>query len=72
MRRHIETDPNLLEKKIKYVMTKNPVTIIKDHLAAEALRILRERKIDEVVVVDDKKHLAGLLDIQDLLKAGLV
>jgi len=72
LRRHIESKPNLINAKVKEVMTKNPVTIKKDKLAAEAFDILRSRKIDEIPVVDDKKRPVGLLDVQDLLKAGLV
>jgi arabinose-5-phosphate isomerase len=41
-------------------------------LAVEAARILQEKKIDELPVVDKNKRPVGLLDIQDLLKAGLV
>ncbi|MCM8798377.1 MAG: KpsF/GutQ family sugar-phosphate isomerase, partial [Candidatus Omnitrophica bacterium] len=44
LRRHIETDPNLLERKVKEVMTKSPKTIKKGKLAEEALKILREYK----------------------------
>ena len=72
LRRRLESDSNLLNRSVKEVMTKNPITISKDKLAAEALRILQERRIDELPVVDQKKRLVGLLDVQDLLKAGLV
>jgi len=72
LRRHIENDANLLNRQAKEVMTTNPVTIEKDRLATEALKILREKRIDELPVVDGNKRLVGLLDIQDLLKAGLV
>lgn len=72
LRRHLEVDANLSEKKVKDVMTKRPTVVTKDTLAAEALRILQERKIDEVPVVDKKGKPIGLLDVQDLLKAGLV
>lgn len=72
LRRHIETDPNLPKRKIKEVMTRNPLAIVKDKLAAEAMQVLREKKIDEVPVVDKTKKPVGLLDVQDLLKAGLV
>ncbi|MFH1791398.1 MAG: CBS domain-containing protein [Candidatus Omnitrophota bacterium] len=53
-------------------MTKNPVTIRKGKLAAEAFQILRSKKIDEIPVVDDRSRPIGLVDVQDLLKAGLV
>lgn len=72
LRRHIESEPNLIEKKVKDVMTKNPTVIKKDALAAEAFDLLRSKKIDEIPVVDDKKRPIGLVDVQDLLKAGLV
>lgn len=72
LRRHLETDPGLINRKVKEVMTKNPTSITKDSLAAEAFDILRSKKIDELPVVDHKSRPIGLLDVQDLLKAGLV
>jgi len=72
LRRHIETDRRLIDRSVKEVMTKNPTTIKKERLAAEAFDILRSKKIDEIPVVDEKRRPVGLLDVQDLLKAGLV
>ena len=70
LRRHIDSTPNLAQRRVREVMTRNPKTIRSDRLAAEALRILREHKIDELVVVDGGRIPIGLLDVQDLLKAG--
>jgi arabinose-5-phosphate isomerase len=72
LRRHLKADENLPKRKIKEVMTKNPTTVNKEMLAAEAMRILQEKKIDEVPVVDKQKRPIGLLDVQDLLRAGLI
>lgn len=72
LRRHLGVDPALPVRRAREVMTKNPITLSKDMLAADAFRILREKKIDEIPVVDDKKRPIGLIDVQDLLKAGLV
>ena len=72
LRRHLEQDTQLVLKKVKDVMTKNPITISKERLASEALRILKEKHIDELPVVDNKNRPIGMLDVQDLLKAGLV
>ena len=72
LRRHLETDANLPRRKIKDVMTKNPTVVRREMLAAEALRILQEKKIDEVPVVDKIMRPVGLLDVQDILRAGLV
>ncbi|MDD5107956.1 MAG: KpsF/GutQ family sugar-phosphate isomerase [Candidatus Omnitrophica bacterium] len=72
LRRHLESDQNLPNRQIRDVMTKNPTVVKKDMLAAEAMRILQAKKIDEVPVVDKFMRPLGLLDVQDLLKAGLV
>ena len=72
LRRHLEADSNLAERRVKEVMTKNPVSIQPQKLAVEALRILEEKKIDELPVVDKNGRPAGMLDVQDVLRAGLV
>ncbi len=72
LRRHLKTDRQLLTCPVKDVMTKRPTTIAAERLASEALRILKEKHIDELPVVDAKGRPTGLLDVQDLLKAGLV
>ena len=72
LRRHLGIDPALTRRKVKDVMTKSPTAVNPGMLAQEALRILREKKIDELPVVDKKYKPVGLLDVQDLLKAGIV
>ncbi|MBC8473371.1 MAG: KpsF/GutQ family sugar-phosphate isomerase, partial [Candidatus Omnitrophica bacterium] len=72
LRRHLEEGLDLSKQKVKDVMTKKPRALKKGRLAAEALRILREYKIDEIPIVDEKGRAIGLVDVQDLLKAGLV
>jgi arabinose-5-phosphate isomerase len=72
LRRHLEKDPNLTLRQVKDAMTKSPIAVTPQMLAVEAARVLQEKKIDEVPVVDKNKRPVGLLDIQDLLKAGLI
>ncbi|OIO39418.1 MAG: hypothetical protein AUJ71_00645 [Candidatus Omnitrophica bacterium CG1_02_49_16] len=72
LRRHLEDGEQILESKVRDVMTKNPVTILADRLAVEGSDILRSKKIDELPVVDKRHRPVGLLDVQDLLKAGIV
>jgi arabinose-5-phosphate isomerase len=72
LRRHLKEDPSLLSKPVGSFMTKKPTAIVKNKLAAEAFDILKTKKIDELPVVDQKGKLIGLVDVQDLLKAGLV
>jgi arabinose-5-phosphate isomerase len=72
LRRHMDSSINIATRKVKEVMTKDPITIKKERLAAEAFQIMRSKRIDEIPVVDSKNRPIGLLDVQDLLKAGLV
>lgn len=71
-RRSMARDPKLISARVGEVMTRNPVTIPPDRLATEALKILRERKIDEIPVVNGKGEPVGMLDVQDLLDVGSV
>jgi arabinose-5-phosphate isomerase len=70
LRRHLDVTPDLPRLPVKRVMTRRPKTLAADRLAVEALRLLREYRIDELVVVDGARRPVGLLDVQDLLKAG--
>ncbi len=54
------------------VMTRSPKTIGPSHLATEALHVMKERQFDQILVVTDDGRPAGLLDVQDLLRVGLV
>ena len=72
LRRHLKAGSLLLQQKVATVMTLKPTTIAQDRLAAEAMRILQEKRFDEIPVVDKRGKSVGLLDVQDLLKAGIV
>jgi len=72
LRRHLNSKTNIATMKISDVMTSGPITIKAHKLAAEAFQILRSKKIDEIPVVDDHGKPVGIVDVQDLLKAGLV
>jgi len=62
----------ILAEPIEKYATRRPASIRTDKLAVEALQILRDKNIDELPVVDPQGRVVGLLDVQDLLKAGLV
>ena len=71
-RRHMATDENLLSQPLKTVMTRKPICIRDDALAAEALKIFNERNIDDLIVVNAKNEPVGLVDSQDLPKLKIV
>ena len=69
--------PNLMDKKIKDIMTKTTLTITKDMYVTEALNIMRNgigqnNNYIQVLPVTEKQKVIGLLHIQDCLKSGLV
>jgi arabinose-5-phosphate isomerase len=47
-------------------MTRNPVTIGKDELAATALRLMEQRRITSVLVVDAARRVLGVVHLHDL------
>ena len=54
------------------VMTRNGKTIKPQALAAEAVKMLQQYKIQGLLVVDDDSRLQGILNFNDLLQAGVV
>jgi len=72
LRRNLKNNPHLLKKKVKTVMTVNPTVVKEDDLASQALEVLERRKIDEVPVINKNYQPVGMLDIQDLIAAGIV
>ena len=72
LRRHMAEDENILAKPLGKVMTRNPICIREDALAAEALKIFNERNIDDLIVVNARKEPVGLVDSQDLPKLKLM
>ena len=71
-RRHMATDENLLSRPLNQVMTRDPIRVRDDALAAEALKIFNERNIDDLLVVNAKNEPVGLVDSQDLPKLKIM
>lgn len=57
---------------INDVMTSNCTTIAADILAAEALKVMEDRKINALICVDTDHRAIGAINMHDLLKAGVV
>ncbi|GAB6067040.1 KpsF/GutQ family sugar-phosphate isomerase [Methylothermus subterraneus] len=53
------------------VMTKNCTTVPTGILAAEAVKLMQEKKINALLVVDAQGRLVGALNMHDLLRAGV-
>jgi TalC/MipB family fructose-6-phosphate aldolase len=63
---------DVLDKSLAEIgFTKDPVTVSRAALLDEAVRLIKENEVDSIVVVDDTAP-CGVLDIQDLVKLGLL
>ena len=72
MERTEKSGENLLAKKAREVMTRNPKVIIRDALAAEAVAIMESNSITCLLIVDQEHKPEGVIHLHDLLKAGVV
>ena len=58
---------NLLEKKVKYVMKKNPFFITEEELAVTALKLMNSKKIS-CLFIEKKNMPIGIIHMHDCLK----
>jgi len=54
---------------VRQVMVNNPVTIYPHRGLAESLKRMEAKKVDSLIVVDDRDHLLGYVTVFDVLKA---
>ncbi len=72
LRRHLASNENVMTQTLTRVMTRRPVTVREDALAADALRIFNERNIDDLIAVNARREPVGVVDLQDLPRLKLV
>ena len=72
LRRLFERGGDFNATPIVQLMTAGCQRIKADRLAAEALRMMEEKRINALLVVDQNNHLIGALNMHDLLRAGVV
>ena len=72
LRRTLDRSIDVHSTPIRDVMTRNGKTIHDDQLAAEALNIMEEMKINALPVTDRSGHLVGAINMHDLLRAGVI
>ena len=72
LRRRMAADDHILARPLTKVMTRSPICVRDDALAAVALKIFNERNIDDLVVVNARHEPVGLVDLQDLPKLKIM
>ena len=72
LRRTFERMPDIETALVSEFMTPDCITIDAERIASEALKLMHDRKINALMVVDDDGRVQGALNMHDLLRAGVV
>jgi len=72
LRRTLAKNLDIHHTAISEVMTSQCAVIFKDILAAEAMQIMEQKKINALIVVDEQRLAIGALNMHDLIRAGIV
>ncbi len=72
LRRTLDRQLDVRQASIEQVMTVHGKTVTAEMLAAEALKIMEDYKINALVVVDEHDRPVGALNMHDLLRAGVM
>jgi len=71
LRRTIKKYNDMSRLNLFKIMTKKPITVSKNLMAAEALNIMEKNEITSLIVTNDDKTVAGLLTLNELLRKGI-
>lgn len=71
IRRMLENHTNLLNIKAKDIMSSNPKQIDKNILAFDALQIMKDNNITQLLVMDQERYF-GIVHLHDLLHEGII
>jgi arabinose-5-phosphate isomerase len=72
LRRLLERAADVRSVRLADVMTRDPLTIAPDVLAAEAAQLMDRRRKNQLLVVDDRGALVGALHMHDLMAAKVI
>lgn len=72
LRRMLGRNLDIHRTAITEVMTPHCTVITADMLAAEAMRIMEQKKINALIIVDEHRCAIGALNMHDLIHAGIV
>jgi arabinose-5-phosphate isomerase len=70
--RSFQENPSIGQENVSRYMTKDPITLNADSLAAEAVTTIGTHRIDDIVVLDENNYPIGLIDTQDFARLKLI
>lgn len=72
LRRILDAEVNIHSGNISQVMTKQPIVATADMLAAQALKMMEDKSINGLIIVDEQQIPVGAMNMHDILKAGVL
>ncbi len=72
LRRMLQRENSIDKLNAKDIMSLHPKTISKDELAVNALQLMRNNNITQLLVVDEDNKYFGVIHLHDLLKEGII
>ena len=71
LRRGID-NKDLAKEEVSRMMSRNPRCVSEDTLLQDAVELMRQIQVDNLVVVNVEGEPTGMIDVQDLLSEGLI
>ena len=72
LRRILDERIDIHQDIISSVMTLSPTVAQRNMLAAQALHIMEDKKINGLIIVDEQQHPIGAMNMHDLLSSGVL
>ncbi len=71
LRRMLQNNPSLEDLSAKDIMSRNPKVILHDALVTDALKLMKQHNITQLLVMKDGKY-SGMIHLHDILKEGIL
>ena len=71
IRRVLQINENISGFKASDAMTKNPICVEENMLANDAMKLMRNKKINHLIVLDKRQTYLGIVHVLEFIKEGL-
>lgn len=72
LRRSIDKGIDIRSAKVGELMNTHPKSLPENTLAAEALQVMEQSKINVLLITNEQKAVVGVIKINDILRAGVI
>lgn len=72
LRRMLSRGADFSKLRAKDMMNRTPKTILSDAMAVQALEMLRQHSISQLIVTDEENNYLGIIHLHDLIREGII